>query len=48
MTSELEANIIAMERTKEYAEVAIEVCVVTWSIVSIAIYAFIGTSYYLR
>jgi len=27
MTSELEANIVAVERTKEYAEVANEVCV---------------------
>ena len=26
MTSELEANIVAVERTKEYAEVANEVC----------------------
>ena len=26
MTSELEANIVAVERTKEYAEVTNEVC----------------------
>ena len=48
MTSELKANIIAVERTKKYAEVANEVCVVTWFIVPIALYGFIGTSYYLR
>ena len=27
MTSELEANIVAVERTKEYADLANEVCV---------------------
>ena len=29
MTSELETNIVAVERTKEYAEVTNEVCIIS-------------------
>ena len=36
MTSELEANIVAVERTKEYAEVPNEVC--KWTLTIIYLY----------
>ena len=47
MTSQLEANIVAVERTKEYAEVANEVCVVSIMCIALIYSCAIGTSYYL-